>query len=333
MPNGTHSRTLAALLATARRSFLIATFGLVFTSALPRAYAQGDDLTPHPEVLETKDNYKIAITYYPSELKEEAAVVVLLHGLSGNQLDWGTLPKQLHDEKYAVITVDLRGHGQSKGGLDDVETKANKNKSKTAKGGLDAANLRARDFQAMVLLDMEAVKRFIYEENQKKRLNMNRTAFIGAGMGADVALRAAAEDWLKKPHSDGPVGNQTPRGQDVRALVLLTPDGHISGLPLPDAIKLLRGPDLQVAIMFGVGKKDKLDRNETKKLYDQTVTIEKNKDRMYLREYNSAGRGTALLGKGLETELNISNFLEAHLLKIDSKWRDRETKVGRKKAS
>jgi hypothetical protein len=152
-------------------------------------------------------------------------------------------------------------------------------------------------------------------------------------MGAAVAVKYAAVDWLKKPHSDGPVGNQTPRGQDVRALVLLSPDSEIAGLPLPDAIKTLRAPVLQVALMFGVGKKDTKDKGQTKKLYDQAVSLEKNDQRMYLQEYNTPTRGSAMLGKNLPVEVNIVTFLKKHLQDIESEWRDRESRVGKKKDS
>jgi hypothetical protein len=159
-------------------------------------------------------------------------------------------------------------------------------------------------------------------------------AIIGAGMGAAVATRYAAIDWLKKPHSDGPVGNQTPRGQDVRALVLLTPESEIIGLSMPDAIKTVRTPLFNVAMLFAVGKKDKADKGQTKKLYDQASSLEnteKNPQRIYLMEYNTPNRGTQMLGKGLPVELNIMNFLKKHLQELQSEWRDRESRVGKKK--
>ncbi len=323
-----------------RRNWLATTCAILLAVTLPVVRGQeeknADDLKVREETLIAKDGFRIAITYYPSPLKQDGAVVVLLHQVSGNQLDWGALPKQLQNENYAVITVDLRGHGQSKGATEEVETKPAKGKpkttTKTGKATMDAASLRARDYEAMVLGDMEAVKQFIHAEHQQKKLNMNKMAIVGAGMGAAVALRYAAIDWLKTPFQDGPVGNQTPRGQDVRALALLTPDAEVVGLPLPDAVKTLRAPILQVAIMFGVGKKDKLDKGQTKKLYDTAVSIEKNEQRMYLQEYNTAARGTQMLGKNLNVEVNLVTFLKKHLQDLSSTWRDRESRVGKKKS-
>lgn len=340
MVNGTLSPLNWLSTRGTRRWILASACWMVLASLVPTVHAQGEgnaeDVKPRQETLIAKDGFRIATTYWPTGQKQEGGVVVLLHALNGNQLDWGTLPKQLQDEGYAVIAVDLRGHGQSKGAAEEVETKPAKGKSKPAKTGkatLEAASLRARDFEAMVLLDMEAVKSFIYSEHQKQKLNMNKMAIVGAGMGAAVALKYAAVDWTKAPHSDGPVGNRTPRGQDIRALVLLTPDSEVSGLPLPDAIKTLRVPPFQIGMMFGYGTKDKMDKGQTKKLYDQAVSVESNEKRMYLQEYNTALRGSAMLGKGLNVEVNIATFLKKHLQELNSEWRNRESRVGKKKSS
>jgi pimeloyl-ACP methyl ester carboxylesterase len=310
------------------------------------AYSQDKDKTeyeilpaeaPNPPII-TKDGLALSATYYPSSRKKEASVVVLLHGLTGNHLDWGKLPERLQKEGYAVLAVDLRGHGQSNRkpaglGNDAVEPKAKtkpKSKTKPSKASLEATSLKARDFAWMVEFDMTAVKDFLFEENQKEHLNMNKTAIIGAGLGAAVALKFAEIDWKMEPYDDGPVGNQTPRGQDIRALVLLTPDADVPGMPLTEAIKYLREPELKIAMMFGFGNKDKKDKGHTKKLFEQATTPDKNKDRMYLQPYNSAGRGCGLLERNSPVEQHIVNFLKSHLNSVESEWRDRESRVGRK---
>ena len=336
---GSIPNAIFASLTVGRRKMLVATCGLILAGLLSGAQAQeekaAEDLKPRPETLTTKDGITLAATYWPSGLKQDASVVVLLHGLNGNQLDWGGLPEKLHKDGFAVIVVDLRGHGQSKGASpagEAVATKNSKTKTKGVKTSVDAGSLKARDYAAMVAFDLEAVKAFIFSEHQQHKLNMNKMGIVGAGLGATVAMNFAALDWLKKPHTDGPVGGQTPRGQDVRALVLLTPDSEITGLNLPDAVKTLRLPDLQVAMLFGVGTKDKTDKGQTKKLYDSAVTPrDKNEDRMYLKEYNSPARGTGLLTKSPQVETNVSVFLKKHLQSIPSEWRDRESRLGKKK--
>lgn len=288
---------------------------------------------PSPAIV-TKDGLPLSATYWPSRLKAQGGVVVLLHDKGRDQLDWGKLPDALQAQGYAVITVDLRFHGQSTGkaaGNDAVENKAKgKSKTKSGKSGVDVSSLKAPHFQAMVTLDMKAVKQFILHEHQEQLLNMNKMAIIGSGMGAAVGLKFAELDWLEPPYNDGPIGNRTPRGQDVRALVLLTPDNDVSGIPLAEPIKVIRAPLLNVAVMFGVGSKDTKDRGQTKKLYEMTLTPDTNIDRMYLQEYNTPARGCGMLGKNLPVEQNILKFLETHLSTVVSEWRDRESRVGRK---
>ena len=64
-----------------------------------------------------RDSWPLHVTYYPSRLKEHAAVVVLLHMQGGSRLIWtrkGGLAEGLQKQGFAVIAADLRKHGQSK---------------------------------------------------------------------------------------------------------------------------------------------------------------------------------------------------------------------------
>ena len=297
------------------------------------ALAQQENTPPKEvkKVLATKDSQSIAITYWGSLLKQEASVVLLVHQLHGNQLEWGRFPVELQNRGYAVVSMDLRKHGLSKSGGDvpEVEVKPKtKSKPKTTKGTAEAESFKPNDYKAMVLLDIEAVKNFIKEEHQAKRLNMNKLAVIGGGMGATLALNFAMDDWLKKPYNDGPVGNQTPRGQDVRALVLLSPV-EVPMMPWATPVKTLKAPAFKVAVMFGVGAKDKTDKGLTEKMYDQYISAlsEEEKARIYLQKYNSAEKAAGLLGRQLPTEDNIYKFLELHLQQVSSEWRDRESRL------
>lgn len=315
---------------------LILATGLLGLATIGLAQEEG----PAKEIKRTvtaKDGLNVAITYWASPLKEQGGVVVLLHGHGGSQLEWGgQLPKDLQEKGFAVITVDLRGHGLSKGNpnttVDSAEVKKGA-KTKPGKGAaVDTINLKPADYKAMVLGDMEAVKSFIFSEHQARKLNMNKMAIIAAGMGSSVALEWAAFDWGKKPHTDGPIGNQTPRGQDVRALILLSPETGIPGLPVTDAVRVLKAPLFGVSFLVAVGKKDKLDKGTANKLYDQLATPSENKERMFLEEYDTANRGAALLAVA-KAPGQVFGFLDRFVMKANSEWRDRESRLGKKKAS
>ena len=287
------------------------------------------------KVIETQDGLPLHFSYWPTAHDQamDSGVVVLLHMHNGNRLDWPREFVQRLQRDYAVIAVDLRGHGQSKGagasGGDIIDSGKKSKKSSNGGARIDSGNLKPRDFEAMAFVDLEAIKKFIFEENQLQHLNMNKTAIIGAEMGANAAAVFAAQDWTKDPHPDGPEGFRTPRGQDVRALVLLSPEISRPGLPIAEPLRILKTNDYKVAVLVCVGDKDKEDKGEGKKVFRQ-LSSERNKDRMYLKEYDSSARGTELFGvKGMEA--NIYAFLELHLKKVPSDWNDRQSKLGRKK--
>jgi pimeloyl-ACP methyl ester carboxylesterase len=188
--------------------------------------------TPPPvdKTLTTRDGVELKTTYYPSTAGTEATCVVLLHDYNESRAALSSVAKALQDpqrarlpgnETRAVLTVDLRGHGESKTaylpGGNVVE--------------LDAARFRSADFQRMVSQDMEAVRSFLVAENDAKRLNLNKLCLVGSGMGANVALVWAEQDW-RTP--DLPIRKQ---GRDVKGLVLLSPKWKQDGLPLVSTLK------------------------------------------------------------------------------------------------
>src|SRR5262245_21420707 len=85
-----------------------------------RAAQKSDALeAPKPGQKRTDDGTTIHFTYYKSNLGKEAPVIILLHQKDGNRLLWqarGGFADALQKEGYAVITVDLREHGESKVG-------------------------------------------------------------------------------------------------------------------------------------------------------------------------------------------------------------------------
>jgi pimeloyl-ACP methyl ester carboxylesterase len=285
-----------------------------------------------PRTLVTSDGVNLHITYYPSEKGKDAPVVVLLHGKDGNRFIWQSddgFAEMLQKNNYAVVTVDLRQHGETKGG---AAGNANQDKKKPGKKGT-GPDLKPDDYRAMVAADMEAVKKFIFEENQAEHLNMNKMGIVGAEMGATVAALYADVDWNKEPYDDAPDPKfATPRGQDVRALVLISPQSSYHGLHMAPAINDLRTPQWGIAVLVCVGKNDAQDKGQSKKIFDQAKAPPGNEKHMYYYDYAGKLRGTDLLGKNLGIEGHMLVFFEEHLKKLDAPWRDRESRL-RKKAT
>lgn len=309
--------------------------GLIGGGLSAEGFAQGtkkkrDLQPPRNETLLTRDNVNIHITYFKSSMGSESPVIILLHMKDGNRFVWQNgFAERLQAAGYAVITVDLRGHGESKGGFAGVPA-ANKKGGKKGGRSVESTELRPADYVNMVAEDLEAVKKFIFDEHQAENLNMNKIGIVGPEMGASIAAYFALDDWYKRPYPDGQIGYRTPRGQDVRALVLASPQNNVPGLPISKPLTDLRNPQWGVAFLVCVGKKDTQDRGLAKKLYTQLTAFPKSEERMYFEEYNSKLRGTELLGKNLRFEEHMLAFFDKTLKGLPDNWRDRRSKLDRK---
>lgn len=208
---------------------------------------------PVEHSLTTKDGVQIKLTYYPSNAGQQAVPVILLHDYNETRAVMEPLAAMLHNppasladvlpqgfgppEPCAAVTVDLRGHGGSKMAYSAADSYE-----------LDANHFRIEDFQDMVLYDMESVRSFLVAQNDAGQLNLNKLCIIGAGMGANVALNFAARDWSIPPLA---VRKQ---GQDVKALVLLSPRRVFNGL---SSVEPLKFPpiqrDLSIYLAYGAG--------------------------------------------------------------------------------
>ncbi len=110
------------------------------------------------------DGVDLAGTFYtPVQVAPPWPAVLLLHMAYGNRHDWGDFPQKLGTAGYAVLAIDLRGHGDSGGSRD------------WSKGPQDTA-------QAWEYL------------TRLQGVDAQRTAIIGASFGANLALvQGAAE--------------------------------------------------------------------------------------------------------------------------------------------
>lgn len=297
-------------------------------------------LPPQLEVVRTENNVPIHLTYFPSRNGKETAVIILLHMKDSNRFVWQNgFAERLQGEGYAVVTVDLRGHGESKAGGAGVGPIAggnanqpdDKRKAATPKKSTQAGPaMKPADYQAMIE-DLNAVKGFLLKEHQALRLNISKLGLVGPEMGATVASVFAANDWLRPPYPDGVDLGRTPRGQDVKAIVLLSPQTAFEGMNTAAALHALRNPEWKVAFLICVGKNDPHDKGQATKLFQTVKALPKNETRMYFYSYAAKLRGTDLLGKGLKLEDHMVAFFNKHLRNLDSPWQDRRPRWDREK--
>lgn len=235
-------------------------------------------------------------TFYPANDKKEAVTVILLHGYKGSRADFAPLVDLLREKGRAVLVPDLRGHGDSRravrrtgGGLANIT--------------LDAEKFGAADFGRIVQYDMETWKRFLLEKNDAEELNIEKLCVVGAEMGAAVALDWARLDW-SWPQYPG-----LKQGQDVKALVLLSPSMSFRGLDLRRA---LAHPQIRnvLSIMVIVGKDDSGSMADADRIYKMLE-----RSRTYLTEETPPQMRTLFLG-ALPTSLQGTKLLGVPELKV-----------------
>jgi pyridoxine 5-phosphate synthase len=72
-----------------------------------------------PVTLPSADGVTIAGEFYEGASRP-APAVLLVHMLTRNKSEWGSLPDRLRELGLTVLTIDLRGHGQSSGSAQDL---------------------------------------------------------------------------------------------------------------------------------------------------------------------------------------------------------------------
>ncbi len=288
-------------------------------------------------VLETSDGVQLSATFWPGTKEKQSVPVILLHDMKGSSTDFGRLPGDLQKMGHAVLAPDLRGHGRSKervGGKKPLDA---------------AAGMPRTEFANMVRYDMEEFKRFLMRKNDAKELNIEKLCVVGAGMGASVALNWCALDWSWPPLATGK------QGQDVKGLILISPEWSTSGLPLKPALappqasyaildtklrRLLRNPDQldfrrEVAVLIVAGKGKSRAARDAKQLFTilerarKDVRTEesetpKPKD-LFHGNLNTTLQGTKMLGvQGLNLERYIAQFIQRCLVDQPYPWKSRK---------
>ena len=205
---------------------------------------------PGTKTLETKDGVQLKCTYYPGTKGDQTVPVILVHGWGGVRGEFDGLASYLQQEHgHAVIVPDLRGHGGS------TKRRLRNNDQKT----INPDRMKPAEMQRMILFDLESVKKFLLEENNKGQLNIELLCVVGSEMGAIVGLNWTAQDW------SWPQLPAYKQGQDVKAFVLISPLESFRGLKLHRG---LRHPAVQrLSAMVLVGKENNNVHRKAKRIY------------------------------------------------------------------
>jgi pimeloyl-ACP methyl ester carboxylesterase len=286
---------------------------------------------PPPQIvpLQTRDGVQLKATYYPSKQPKgtpqakQVTPVVLLHDWKETRAIFAPLAERLQNPaeeeperpSFAVVTVDLRAHG-------DSTQQVFPNGSQL---DLDAAKLGKDDFIAMATLDMEAVRGLLVVKNDAGELNLNKLCLLGAGMGANVAANWAAQDWAAPPLA---IGKQ---GQDVKALVLVSPRWSFNGLTMQAPLRL-RPLKQSLAWMLIYGDEDRSVNADVVRINRQLERFHPKSEGPNAkppRDFAVIGlksrlQGGTLISKiGLPIEDQIIAFLAENVARKDHSWQTR----------
>jgi pimeloyl-ACP methyl ester carboxylesterase len=265
---------------------------------------------PQEATLRTADNITLAATFYPSKLGKEAVPVVLLHASKGSRGDFEELALELQRAGQAVMVPDLRGHGDS-------------TQSRFADR---AAELRTADYLAMADEDMEAVKNYLMIRNNAGELNIEKLCLVGVEMGAAVAINWAARDW------SWPILTTGKQGQDVKALVLVSPEWSFKGMRISEA---MAHPNIRsdLSVMIIAGKGSSKAMQEAKRLHNALekyhplppADLAAEKQTLWLKTPQTSLQGMRLLNeKSMHVDDMIARFIQLRLVKKQIPWSDRK---------
>jgi esterase/lipase len=120
-------------------------------------------LKPGDLWINTDDGFRLKATMLEAEGDK---AVILLHMLDNDRSDWTLLAKKLNDNGLTVLSLDLRGNGESEGNWRKFSTE---------------------DFNNMVN-DAAAAKKTLNKEGKTS------ISIVGASIGANIAFKYAASD-------------------------------------------------------------------------------------------------------------------------------------------
>ena len=201
------------------------------------------------------DGLNLAGTFYaPQKDAPPWPGVILLHMLYSDRSHWGSFPLQLAESGYGVLSVDLRGHGETGGEVD--------------------WDLAASDLQQ------------IWDYlSSRPDINQDRTAFVGASIGANLALVGGANE------------------ESTRTVVLLSPGLNYAGVKTEPALSTYG--DRPVLIVAS---------QEDTYAADSSVHLEEaatGESRLIL--YDGAGHGTNMFEAEPDLSQQIIDWLDAYL--------------------
>ena len=205
----------------------------------------------------TKDNHIIkSYLSYPKTKQKSYPGVIMLHSFGYNSSYWQNLQEEFNNNGYAVLRIDLRGHGKSV-----YDSSFHQRSWRVFKN----------DTFAKYPDDVMQVTENVQTET--KKFDFNNYIIIGADIGANTSVLFAEKNKIKP-----------------KAMVLISPSMTFKGLYIPIALA-----ELDKTPILGIcSKTNKKDADELIKLskfaqntYDVLYTDKGSSGMLLLKQYNN----------------------------------------------
>ena len=235
----------------------------------------------------------LAATYYPAKLGTTAPVVLLIHEKDRSGKDFEEaigelkgqgLAEHLQGAGYAVLFIDLRGHG------------ANPRRT-----------LSAKDWRAMTV-DLQAAYLFLLDRHNRGELNLNKLGVVAVGEGANLAAA-----WAATP---GAAVSTQGRNSDLGALVLVSPTA-IEGREGLESVLTTLAP--RVPLLLMVGERDTDSHASVKAVRPFVERTKTNK----IELFPSSLHGYKLLRLEPKVSSVLTRFLDSTLKSRADEWEPR----------
>jgi pimeloyl-ACP methyl ester carboxylesterase len=175
------------------------------------------------------DGSPLAASYYPSKLKSSAPVLMLIHdrgvGRAGKdfeepieELKGKSFAEFLQEQEYAVLVLDLRGHGSN-----------------------PRREVGQKEWPTMIG-DLQAAYMFLVDLHNQQELNLAKLGVVALGDGANLAVAWAA--------SPGGAVSSEGRTGDLGAMVLISPVADAQGIALAPRLASL-APRVPILLISG----------------------------------------------------------------------------------
>lgn len=144
-------------------SWLLVFAGVIITVLIVKSLV-AENFAVEKINLKTSDGVGIAANYFPA--KNPVGWLLLVHMMPATKESWSDFARELQKSGYSSVAIDLRGHGESEGGLDGYQ--------------------RFSDAQHQAgIHDLEAAWEFLKSQGAQEK----KIAVIGASIGANLALQ------------------------------------------------------------------------------------------------------------------------------------------------